>query len=392
MKISFLVTYYQQKKYIAQSMESLLALEKPGEWEILIGDDGSTDGSIELEKEYVRRDPEHIRLFVMPRDPDKTYTAVERAGANRLNLVRQAAGDYYCIIDGDDFYSETDFLPEAVRVLEAQPQVTVVAFDTWTWREGEPKRAKKAGSHTPVPEKRDGSQVPYVFPAVCPVCGSPLHRFEDEAAHYCLNTDCPARVVTSIAHFASRNAMDIEGLGEKRVEQFHRQGWLNSVDEIYHLKDRKDEILSLEKFGAKSYDNLVRAIENSKENSLERLLFGLGIRQVGEKAADVLALLSATDRARGCLPVPLITMSMGSLGVASRVFGETFGSAVTFASALLLKMLHIESRFFVEPGYLYSFLADQMDWIIKVFVIIGLFTTAIAASLVGLYKSMRRER
>ena len=155
MKISFLVTYYQQKKYIAQSMESLLALEKPGEWEILIGDDGSTDGSIELEKEYVRRDPEHIRLFVMPRDPDKTYTAVERAGANRLNLVRQAAGDYYCIIDGDDFYSETDFLPEAVRVLEAQPQVTVVAFDTWTWREGEPKRAKKAGSHTPVPEKRE---------------------------------------------------------------------------------------------------------------------------------------------------------------------------------------------------------------------------------------------
>ena len=141
----------------------------------------------------------------------------------------------------------------------------------------------------PVPEKRDGSQVPYVFPAVCPVCGSPLHRFEDEAAHYCLNTDCPARVVTSIAHFASRNAMDIEGLGEKRVEQFHRLGWLNSVDEIYHLKDRKDEILSLEKFGAKSYDNLVRAIENSKENSLERLLFGLGIRQVGEKAADVLA-------------------------------------------------------------------------------------------------------
>ena len=141
----------------------------------------------------------------------------------------------------------------------------------------------------PVPEKRDGSQVPYVFPSVCPVCGSPLHRFEDEAAHYCLNTDCPARVVTSIAHFASRNAMDIEGLGEKRVEQFHRQGWLNSVDEIYRLKDRKDEILNLDKFGAKSYDNLIRAIENSKTNSLERLLFGLGIRQVGEKAADVLA-------------------------------------------------------------------------------------------------------
>ena len=79
-------------------------------------------------------------------------------------------------------------------------------------------------------------------------------------------------------------------------------------------------------------------------------------------------------------------------GVKSIAISVTASVAVTFASALLLKMLHIESRFFVEPGYLYSFLADQMDWIIKVFVIIGLFTTAIAASLVGLYKSMRRER
>lgn len=138
-------------------------------------------------------------------------------------------------------------------------------------------------------EKRDGTQVPYLFPAVCPVCGSPLHRFEDEAAHYCLNTDCPARVVTSIAHFASRNAMNIEGLGEKRVEQFHRQGWLNTVGEIYTLKDKEQEILNLDKFGRKSFDNLISAIEKSKGNSLEKLLFGLGIRQVGEKAASVLA-------------------------------------------------------------------------------------------------------
>ena len=135
-------------------MGSLLALEKPEDWEILIGDDGSTDGSIELEQEYVHRDPEHIRLFVMPRDPEKTYTAVERAGANRLNLVRHATGDCYCIIDGDDFYSETDFIPEAISVLEAHPEVTVVGFDTWTWREGEPLKAKHSGSHTPVFEHR----------------------------------------------------------------------------------------------------------------------------------------------------------------------------------------------------------------------------------------------
>ena len=153
---------------------------------------------------------------------------------------------------------------------------------------------RKAGDIIPevvrvIPETRDGSQVPYIFPKVCPVCGSTLHRFEDEAAHYCVNADCPARVITSIAHFASRNAMDIEGLGEKRVEQFHNSGYLNTVDDIYHLVDKKEEILNLDKFGEKSFNNLITAIENSKSNSLERLLFGLGIRQVGEKAADVLA-------------------------------------------------------------------------------------------------------
>ena len=103
MKISFLVTYYQQKQYISQSMEALLALKKPEEWEILIGDDGSSDGSIELAQSYVNRDPEHIRLFVMDRDPRQKTLAIERASANRLNLVRHATGDCYCLMDGDDY-------------------------------------------------------------------------------------------------------------------------------------------------------------------------------------------------------------------------------------------------------------------------------------------------
>ncbi len=141
----------------------------------------------------------------------------------------------------------------------------------------------------PVVEKRDGTQVPYVFPTVCPVCGSKIYRFEDEAAHYCMNLDCEARVVTSIAHFASRDAMNIDGLGEKRVEQFHKMGLLETVEDIYRLKDKQEEILALEKFGMKSYQNLIQAIEVSKRNSLEKVLFGLGIRQVGSKAASVLA-------------------------------------------------------------------------------------------------------
>ena len=153
---------------------------------------------------------------------------------------------------------------------------------------------RKAGDIIPevvrsIKENRDGSQVRYVFPDKCPVCGGKLYRFEDEAAHYCVNTECRARLVYSIAHFTERNAMNIDGLGEKRVEAFLNAGLLNSFEDIYQLSERRDEILSMEKFGSKSFDNLIEAIENSKKNSLERLINGLGIRQVGEKAAKVLA-------------------------------------------------------------------------------------------------------
>ena len=154
MKISFLVTYYQQEKYVRESMESLLALEKPPEWEILIGDDGSSDGTAEAARAYVRRDPEHIRLFVMDRDPGRKYNPVERASRNRLNLLRHAAGDCYCLMDGDDFYSETDFIPQAIRVLESSPEVHAVAFDTWMYREGQPRKAPRPGKDIPVPVRR----------------------------------------------------------------------------------------------------------------------------------------------------------------------------------------------------------------------------------------------
>ena len=153
---------------------------------------------------------------------------------------------------------------------------------------------RKAGDIIPevvrsIKENRDGSQIRYVFPDKCPVCGGKLYRFEDEAAHYCVNTECRARLVYSIAHFTERNAMNIDGLGEKRVEAFLNAGLLSSFEDIYQLSERRDEILSMEKFGSKSFDNLIEAIENSKKNSLERLINGLGIRQVGEKAAKVLA-------------------------------------------------------------------------------------------------------
>lgn len=153
---------------------------------------------------------------------------------------------------------------------------------------------RKAGEIIPevvqsLPERRDGSQVPYVFPSHCPHCDGPLIRDENESAHYCINTNCEARVVESLAHFASRDAMNIEGLGVKTVETLHQAHLLHSIADIYTLHTKRDELLNLPGFKAKSVDNLLLAIENSKAQSLEKLLTGLGIRQVGEKAARTLA-------------------------------------------------------------------------------------------------------
>jgi DNA ligase (NAD+) len=166
-------------------------------------------------------------------------------------------------------------------------------------RIGDIVSVRKAGEIIPevvrsLAEKRDGTQIPYPFPTVCPSCGGPLVRYPDEASHYCINNDCPSRVIESIVHFASRDAMNIEGLGYKTVEQFHTAGYLSTIESIYQLKNKREELLTLPGWKAKSLDKLFEAIEVSKEASLERLLNGLGMRQVGEKAARTLALRYAT--------------------------------------------------------------------------------------------------
>ena len=141
----------------------------------------------------------------------------------------------------------------------------------------------------PLLERRNDTQAVYHFPTHCPICGSELVRFPEEAAHYCINQDCPARVVESMIHFASRDALDIDPLGDKKVEFFHKQGFLNTIEDIYCLKEHRQELIDLEGFKEKSVDKLLDAIEDSKQNPLEDLIYGLGIRQVGKKAAKVLA-------------------------------------------------------------------------------------------------------
>ncbi|MEG0328850.1 MAG: NAD-dependent DNA ligase LigA [Longicatena sp.] len=141
----------------------------------------------------------------------------------------------------------------------------------------------------PLIERRDGSQEVYHFPTQCPICGSSLVRFQDEAAHYCINQDCRARVEESMIHFASRDAMNIDTLGDKKIIFLHQQGLLNTIEDIYQLKEHKEEIVELEGFQEKSYQKMIAAIEQSKQNPLSDLIYGLGIRQVGKKAGKILA-------------------------------------------------------------------------------------------------------
>ena len=139
----------------------------------------------------------------------------------------------------------------------------------------------------PVIERRDGTQRPFEMITNCPECGMPLIR--KDAMHFCLNPECPAKQIEGIIHFASKDAMDIEGMGEKVVEQFFNQGFFTNLVEIYSLFEHRDDIISLDGWQSKSIDNLLDAIEKSKQNSLEKLLFGLGIKEVGAKTAKTLS-------------------------------------------------------------------------------------------------------
>lgn len=141
----------------------------------------------------------------------------------------------------------------------------------------------------PIVERRDGNEVVFTMPSNCPICGGVLERHIGEVAHYCDNPHCEGRVVESLTHFASRNMMNIDGLGEKNVENLHSLGLIHTVADIYKLHNHKDYLETIEGLGELSVKKLLNAIEKSKANSLERLLFALGINEVGEKTAKILA-------------------------------------------------------------------------------------------------------
>ena len=161
-------------------------------------------------------------------------------------------------------------------------------------RIGDTVMIKKAGDVIPevvraVTENRSGTERAFVMVDCCPICGGKVERKKEETAHYCLNSECPAKKIEGIIHFVSKGAMDIEGLGEKVVEDLYNLNFVKTIEDVYLLKNYREQLIKIDGYGVKSVDNMLEAIEISKKNSLERLLFALGIDEVGAKLSKILA-------------------------------------------------------------------------------------------------------
>ena len=176
-------------------------------------------------------------------------TTVARATLHNEDFIRQLG---LCIGDTIQVQKAGDIIPEVIGVLH------------------HPENAE-----------------PYQMPTVCPSCGAPVVHLEGEAALRCINPECPAQSLRNIIHFASRDAMDIDGLGTAVATQLVEKGFVHTVSDLYDLT--LEQLLTLEKFKEKKATNLLHAIENSKQNNLDKLLFGFGIRNIGDKAAALLA-------------------------------------------------------------------------------------------------------
>ncbi len=138
-------------------------------------------------------------------------------------------------------------------------------------------------------ERRTGTEKDFVMIRECPMCNSPLVKKEGQVDYYCPNEKCPARHIEGLIHFVSRDAMNIDGLGDRIIEDFYNFGFIGNIADIYSLKEHEKDLIRMEGYGEKSVSNMLEAIEKSKENSLEKLIFALGIPHVGAKTAKILA-------------------------------------------------------------------------------------------------------
>lgn len=227
---------------------------------------------------FTARTPRWAIAYKFPAQEATTTIENIELSVGRTGVVTPTAILKPVFVDGSTVGRATLHNADQIRALDIRIGDTVII--------------KKAGDIIPkvvrvVIEERKGDEVPYEMPEKCPACGSELVHIDDEVALRCINPDCPAQLKEGLIHFVSRDAMNIEGLGEKVIEQLYREQLVTSIADLYRLK--KEMLLPLERMGEKSATNLIEAIAQSKENSLEKLLFGLGIRHIGAKAAEILA-------------------------------------------------------------------------------------------------------
>jgi DNA ligase (NAD+) len=236
------------------------------------------DVRLQEEIGYVAREPRWATAYKFPATLATTALRGIEINVTRLGKLAPTAVLDPVEVTGVIVQRATLFNEDFIRVKDIRIGDSVVI--------------KRAGDVIPyvvevLPERRPPEAVPFEMPAICPVCGAPTHRAEGEVDRYCTNAACPAQLRQLIYHFVSRGAMDIAGLGEKLADRFVELGWVRDVADLYTLDFA--QIAELDRLGERSAAKLREAIETSKRQPLRRLIFGLGIRHVGERAARLLA-------------------------------------------------------------------------------------------------------
>ena len=229
-------------------------------------------------------------------------------------------------------------------------------------------------------ERRTGKEKDFVMITQCPMCNTPLVKKEGQVDYYCPNNKCPARHIESLIHFTSRDAMNITGLGDEIMEDFYNFGFIGTVADIYSLKEHEQDLTRLEGYGEKSISNLLNAIEESKKNSLERLLFGLGIPHVGAKTAKILAtnyetmdkLIAATEEdltsipdIGGIIAKSIINYFEDSHNRAIIEELKELGLNMTYLRPKVEKNEDFTNKTFVLTGSLELFTRDEAEEIIE---------------------------
>jgi DNA ligase (NAD+) len=232
-------------------------------------------------------------------------------------------------------------------------------------------------------DKRKPGAIPVSYPVVCPECATPLIRKEGEVAFYCPNDEgCPPQIVGKIQHFISRKAMNIDGLGDETIESFYRRGLVKHISDLYTLKDKAEELKNIERFGERSIENMLKGIELSKQMPFEKVLFGLGIRYVGETVARKLAVGTKNiDNLARSGAEELVAINEIGLRIAESII-EYFNVPAHLAQIELLKSygLQFETEDIVIPLE-----SDKLTG--KTFVISGVFELHSRDELKGIIES-----